>query len=80
MMNQLPHERLMVLEDKARLFDKLVKAHVYKVESLKKPLIDGQGAQSYFTMKVNKIMREADQYGFLREAQSTGFSQGVKQN
>lgn len=79
-MNQLPHERLVVLEDKARLFDKIVRAHCYKIETLKKPLVDGQGAQSFFTMQVNKVMRDAKQYGFFESAQSTANPQSVKQN
>lgn len=80
MMNQLPHERLMVLEDKARLFDKIVRAHRHKVDTLKKPMVDGYGAQSFFTMQVNKVMRDAERYGFFESAQSTGNPQAVKQN
>jgi len=79
-MNQLPHDRLAVLEDKARLFDKIVRAHRHKVETLKKPLVDGYGAQSFFTMQVNKVMRDAEQYGFFESAQSTVNPQSVKHN
>lgn len=65
MNSPLPHEVLMVLEDKAKLFDKIVRAHKVKMEVMKQPHTDGRGAANHFTFQVNKIMRDAERYGFL---------------
>ena len=71
MSSQLPHERIMVLEDKARLFDKIVVAHKRKKRLLNLEGIDASATRSLFGMEINKIMREADMYGFLNTHDST---------
>lgn len=60
----LPHERLMILEDKAKLLDKILQAHRAKMKVMKEPHTDGRGASNYFMFQVTKIMRDAEKYGF----------------
>lgn len=65
MHSQLPHEVIMTLEDKAKLFDEIVRAHRVKMSVMKQPNTDGQGAANYFIFQVTKIMRDAERYGFV---------------
>lgn len=65
MNSPLPHEVIMTLEDKAKLFDRIVRAHKVKMNVMKQPHTDSRGASNHFTFEVTKIMREAENYGFL---------------
>ncbi len=65
MNSPLPHEVLMTLEDKAKLFDKIARAHKVKIDVMKQPHADGRGAANHFMFQVTKIMRDAERYGFL---------------
>jgi len=65
MNSPLPHEVIMTLEDKAKMFDKIVRAHKVKVDVMKQPYTDGRGAANHFMFQVTKIMRDAERYGFL---------------
>lgn len=64
-MSKLPHEVIAELEDKAKLFDRLVKAHKHKLFVMSQPNTHPAGAVNWFTVEVNKIMRDAERYGFL---------------
>lgn len=65
MNSPLPHEVIMTLEDKAKLFDQIVRAHKRKMTVMKEPHTDGRGASQHFMFQVTKIMRDAERYGFL---------------
>jgi len=79
-MSKLPHEIITELEDKARLFDRLVRAHKQKMFVLSNPHTHAAGAINLFTVEVNKIMRDAEQYGFLDGEQIETNQSNVKQN
>jgi hypothetical protein len=65
MNGQLPHEVIMTLEDKAKLFDKIVRYHKIKVDLMKQSNTNGQAISNRFMIQVTKIMRDAERYGFL---------------
>ena len=65
MNSPLPHEVLMTLEDKAKMFDKIVRAHNRKITVMKDPLCMSRHAVYNFNHEINKIMRDAERYGFL---------------
>lgn len=55
----------MVLEDKAKLLDKIIRAHKIKMNVMKSEGTDARCAVQHFTFQVTKIMRDAESYGFL---------------
>ena len=65
MNSPLPHEVIMTLEDKAKLIDKIVRAHKVKMNVMKQPYTAGQGAANHFMFQFTKIMKDAERYGFL---------------
>jgi hypothetical protein len=65
MSSQLPHEYLMCIEDKAKLLDKIIRAHKIKMNVMKTEGTDARAASLHFNFQVTKIMRDAERYGFL---------------
>jgi len=64
-MNKLPDEILTELQDKAKLFDRLARAYNNKRIVMAQPHTQAAGAVNLFTVEVNKIMSDAEQFGFI---------------
>ncbi len=77
MNSQLPHEVLMTLEDKAKMFDKVLRAHSRKLAVMKDPMSMSRNAVYNFNHEINKIMRDAERFGFLPLHPSTNNQQNV---